>query len=363
MQQTDRSFAKRILTLKRSFKYSFGCTSNYLFSDMNNNSTGLALNLSRSESEISISRPDCYTAVAWRIYLTKKQNLILSICYGSTVIPVVVLNSFLCYALSTQRQWKKQSKVLIFLLSVSDALMGFLSIPGTIILTSIFSHQRHCLIERLVVFFGQANGHFSFYISLAIATQRFVKLQCSYLGMRIFTRISFTESGMTTILWCVFLLSCAHGLVSTYFFGLVSTPVPNIVMMVLRGIILVLIQFCYYRVYIGVKNHIKRNPVSNGNESMNSGQKNENQRPNKALYSKTNRTVLCIMVLLVLSYLPATVADIWTGYYSLFLGTEAPILPRFAFYLSFTTIFLNCALNAAVIIYHDWRSLGRVYSA
>ena len=328
-----------------------------------NNTTGLALNSSGGDLGIPIGRPDCYTAVAWRIYLTKKQNLILSIFYGSTVIPVVVLNSLLCYALSTLGQWKKQSRVLIFLLSVSDALMGFVSIPGTILLTTIFSHQRHCLIERLIVFFGQANGHFSFYIILAIAMQRFVKLQWSYLDKCILTRIVLTKSGMTTMISSIFLFSCAHGLVSTYFFGLIDTPVPNIVMMILRGIIFVLIQFCYYRVYIGVRNHIKRNPLPNCNGSNNLDRQDEKKATNQALYSKINRTVLFAMLLLALSYLPATVADIWTGYYSLFLGTQAPILPRFVFYLSFTTIFLNCALNAGVFIYHDWRSLGRVYTA
>ena len=328
------------------------------------NATQIPLNASRNYSAMSsIDRPDCYTAVAWRIYLTKKQNLTLSLCYGSTVIPVVMLNSILCYSLGMLGQWKKPSKFFIFLLAVSDALMGLVSIPATIILTSVFSHQRHCLIERLVVFVGQTNGHFSFYITLAIALQRFVKLQLNFLGKCLLTNSTFKLSRMKIVASTAFFLSCCHGLVSTYFFGLADNKVPNILMMIVRGIILVAIQVCYYRVYMTVKSHLKRRSMSNVGNSIDLDRPDDKTVSKDALISKVNKTILIVMVLLVLSYLPATVADIWTGYYSLFVGKQAPMLPRFLFYVSFTMIFLNCALNAAVLIYNDWSSLRRVYSS
>ena len=329
---------------------------------MANNTTNITrmfLNNSTSFPNILNGRPECYTAVAWRVYLTKAQTQALAICYGTTVLPAVLLNSLLCFCLYKDGRWKNQSKFLIFVLNISDALMGFLSIPGSIFLCSVLSHRRNCFVERIIVFFGQTNGHFSFYITLAIATQRFVKMRWQLLEKYQFIKRSFSRTGLRAITVSVFLLSSVHGVVSTYFFGLVNTSIPNIAMMLLRAVILIAIQFCYYRVYVTVKTHVKTN-LTRKKESTTSVQSHERKN---ALFSKVNRTVLIVMILLAVSFLPACIADIWTGYYTLIKGTTAPMLPRFIFYLSFTAIFFNCSLNAAVIIFQDWASISRVYTA
>ena len=326
-----------------------------------NNSTQLAFDGLGNYSHSIIHKPDCYSALAWRIYLTKRQNLILSVCYGSTILPTIMLNSMLWYALYSLGQWKKQSKFLIFVLTVSDTVMGLVSIPTTITLTSIYSYKRNCRLERLFMFFGQVNGHFSFYITLMIALQRYAKMRETSYGVSTFTRKILTKSGLRIIVWAVFSLSCAHGVVSTYFFGLVKSVVPNILMMILRGLILIVIQVCYCRVYIAVKKHLRTRVTPRDSECTTPSQRDEKKRPRRSRFSKVNRTVLIVIILLILSYLPATITDMWTGYYTLFLGITAPMLPRFLFYVSFTTIFMNCALNAGVIIYHDWSSLRRVF--
>ena len=328
-----------------------------------NNSTQIALNGLGNYSHPLIHKPDCYSALAWRIYLTKRQHLVLSVCYGSTILPTIILNSLLWYALCSLGHWKKQSKFLILLLTISDTVMGLVSIPATIALTSIYSYKRDCRLERLVLFFGQANGHFSFYITLMIALQRYAKMRETSNGVSTFTRKILIKSGLKVIVWAVFFLSCAHGVVSTYFFGLVKSVVPNILMMILRGLILIAIQVCYYRVYIAVKRHLRTRVMPKVSDVTISSQPDEKKKPRRSRFSKVNRTVLIVIVLLILSYLPATITDMWTGYYTLFLGITAPMLPRFLFYVSFTTIFMNCALNAGVIIYHDWSSLRRVFTA
>lgn len=318
------------------------------------------LNISSIVSSNIDDRPACYTAVAWRVYLTKEQSTVLAVSYSSTVIPTIVLNLALCFYLLRNRNWKEHSRLLIFILSLSDMLMGFVSIPGSVLLCTLFSHRRHCLIERAVVFFGQTNGHFSFYITLAIAMHRYVKNRWKVFGVYQFLQPAFTKSGLKIMILVLFLISCVHGVVSTYFFGLVSSSLPNIIMMVVRGVILLAIQCCYFRLYITVKRHFEETQAAIKNMPTDSKHSDERELPNIDKISKVNRVVLIIMVLLATSFLPATIADVWTGYYTLIKGTKAPMLPRFAFYLSFTAIFLNGALNAAVFIHQSWASFRRI---
>ena len=322
--------------------------------------TRLSSNASQLFLRPSHERPKCYTAVAWRVYLSKEQSLILSICYGSTILPVIILNTILCVRLYKHGHWQKPSKFLIFMLSFSDALMGFVSIPSTIVICTLYSHQRHCFIERAVVFFGQTNGHFSFYITLTIAMQRYSKMHWKLVDKYHLIRKTFTKPGLNLIITLLFFLSCLHGVVSTYFFGLIESSVPNIMMMALRSSVLFITQLCYFRVYASLKRHSETMRTGNPKRSDDTSDKCTRKLPIKSACSKVNRSVLVIMIILTLSFTPAMVADMWTGYYTFIQGTASPMLPRFFFYLSFTTIFLNCASNAAVIIYQSFSSLTRV---
>ena len=229
---------------------------------------------------------DCYSVLVWRVYLSGQQQLVLSICVGLTIIPVVALNFALSFALYKLGDWRNKSKFFIFVLSISDTIFGLVAVPAHVVLSTALGSERSCWFERAFLFAAQSNGHFSFYTIMAIALERYLHVTSALRygvesrGVAGFlTRLTSTTKGHWILLLIMLILSLIHGLVPTYFFGKVNSNIPNIVVVFVRFTILVATYILYVRMYIEIRSHVHANrPL--------------NQRHNKAF-----RTVATILIL------------------------------------------------------------------
>ena len=289
---------------------------------------------------------DCYSVLVWRVYLSDQQLLVLSICFGLTILPVVILNFALSFALYKLGDWRKKSKFFIFVLSISDTLFGLVAVPAHIVLSTALGSERSCWFERAFLFVAQTNGHFSFYTIMAIALERYLHVTSALrYGVEsrgiagYLTRLTSTTKGHYILLLFILILSLIHGLVPTYFFGGVQSNIPNIVVVFVRIAILVATYISYVRMYIEIRKHVRAN------------------RPLNQKHNKAFRTVATILIIYTVSYITTFVTNAWVSYYSYVKETAAPTTLRFTYYLSFTLIYLNGAMNAGVLIKANRRVL------
>lgn len=293
----------------------------------------------------------CYTILAWRIILTNKQSTTIAVCCAVNILPVVLLNSALCFALYTTGKVAKASKFLIFILSLSDCATGLVTIPASVVLTTTLSHQRCCWLEMFTMFFGQSTGHFSFYIIMAIAVQRYLKVTPSLKFIGTFQQSILSLTGLKVATLVILLWSLFHGLVSTYFFGNVTSKVLNAAMVIVRLLIFVIVCVCYFRMYWSIRQHMNEEPQQQGTSLQTHSQEN---------YKKFVKTVSITLIVLAVTYLPLMATDMWTRYYTLIKKIAAPQLPRFLYYLSFTMFFSNGAFNAIIFLRADKDLLAKL---
>ena len=289
---------------------------------------------------------DCYSVLVWRVSLSDQQQLVLSICLGLTILPVVILNFALSFALYALGDLRNKSKFFIFVLSISDTVFGLVAVPAHVVLYTALGSERSCWFERAFLFGAQTNGHFSFYTIMAIALERYLHVTSALrYGVEsrgiagYLTRLTSTTKGHCILLSIMFILSLIHGLVPTYFFGRVQSNIPNIVMVFVRFIILAAIYISYVRMYIEIRKHVRAN------------------RPLNQKHNKAFRTVVTILIIYTISFIPGMVTDFWTSYYSYVKETAAPTTLRFTYYLTFTLVYLNAAINAGVLIKANRRVL------
>ncbi len=208
---------------------------------------------------------------------------------------------------------------------------------------NVFGHTRVCWLELTSLFLGQTNGHFSMYLILAIATQRFLKIK--YGMKRLFIA---TKSGSWTLAVTCFVWSVCHGLVSTYFFDQLKSRVPNIIMMVIRSVIVLTIYICYFLLYRSVSQQVK--VTAKWNKSSDTVQGLSKSRNSVPTFFKT---VFLILIGLAACYIPLLIMDLWTGFYTLIEDKAAPQWPRFLYYLMHAPFFVNSSLNAAIYVYRN----------
>ena len=305
-----------------------------------------------NETVEKYGRPSCYTTIAWRTLLSSNQNLVIGVTLSLTVIPAIVLNSAYCYALYNTKQLRKKSKLLVFLQSLSDFFFGAISIPISVIVYTAYGKIRCCWLERLAMFLGQTNGHISLYLLIIIAMQRYfaVRPRQGNSNNRLVKFALLSFKGLAVIVCIVIIWSIFNGLVSVYFFGYLNSSIPNIIVMILRSLIVLLTYIIYFRLYFSVKKHQREMTANQRHSSKLSHVKIINKN-----YSSFLKTVSMVLILNAIAYIPVTIADCWTGYYT-FRNVYAPRTTRFIYYLVHFTLFLNSSLNTAIFLFRDGAS-------
>ena len=225
----------------------------------------------------------------------------------------------------------------MFVLSVSDTVSGLVTVPAYVILGTVLGRKLSCWFERANLFVAQTNLHFSFYTILAIALERYLHITSALRygvesrGMAGYlTGLTSTTKGHYTLLPVMFILSVYHGLVATHFFGKVESDVPSIVNMFVYLLILAAIYISYVRMCFAIRKHVRAN------------------RPLNQTHNQAFRTVVTILIIYTVIFIPFIVTDFWTAYYIYVKRSAAPITLRFTHYLSLALVCVNGAINAVV---------------
>lgn len=305
-----------------------------------------------NETFWTYERPFCYTTVAWRTVLSANQNIAIGASYSIAILPSILLNSALSYALYKTGQLKKKSRLLVCCLSLSDLFSGLVTIPGSAVLFAVYGKTRICHFERPFLFVGQVNGHFSLYVLVLIAMQRYfaVKPRTALSHNRIVEFAFFSNKGLAVVLAFVFAWSVLHGLVTVYFFGHVKSGAPNLFMVIVRAIFLIVTLFLYFRLYYSIRQH--RVSMASNHTSVLGHASSAHTLPMKRNYDTFSRTLFLVLVAFIISYIPVILTDCWTGYYT-FKKMQVPNTARFCFYLSFSTLYLFSTLNTAIFLRRD----------
>lgn len=308
-------------------------------------------NLEKNLTSVMYRKPYCYTTVSWRTMLSPNQNLAIGLCYSVTIIPAVLFNSAFCYALYKTDQLKKKSRLLVFLISLSDLLSGLFIIPASVVLFTVYGNSRVCLFERLLMLCGQTNGHLSLYLLILLAIQRYfaVSPNAGVISNRFVNAALFSSNGLKLVLATAVIWSLFHGLVSIYFFGQVTSTIPNIMVMTIRAVLLILTYVLYFRLYFTMRRHQMAMAEYRGPSKHPSPVQ---QALIEKWFDAFSTTIFLVLVVYAISFTPVIVTDCWTGFYT-FRNVYAPDLARFMYYLLHSTLFLNSSLNAAVFLYRD----------
>ena len=225
-------------------------------------------------------------------------------------------------------------------------MFGLVAVPSKVVLSTALGSERSCWFERAFLFVAQTNGHFSFYTIMAIALERYLHVTSALrYGVEsrgiagYLTRLTSTTKGHYILLLFILILSLIHGLVPTYFFGGVQSNIPNIVVVFVRIAILAATYISYVRMYIEIRKHVRAN------------------RPLNQKHNKAFRTVVTILIIYTVSFITTFVTNAWVSYYSYVKETAVPTTLTFTYYLSFTFVQLNGAMNAGVLIKANRRVL------
>ena len=304
-----------------------------------------------NQSDISVRSQGCYSLIAWRIILTAAERTAIAASCGVLILPTMLINYAVCIALYKTRQLRSISKFLIFLLSASDFVTGCFTIPASIILFTVFGTRRCCWLEMATVLVGQTNGQFANCIILVLALQRYTKARPNSRSSNVLARM-LSNPGLRFLIAGCGLFSFLHGLTSVFFFGFVSSSIPNIILMNIRILIMVVIYVCYFRLYFSIKTHVHNISHWQNSQSTQISNKSTSIKTEDS-YSSFFKTVFIILVVFALCFLPILIFDLWTGIYTHFMKAPAPHIARFLYFLSHAPFFMNSSFNAAVFLYRD----------
>ena len=209
-------------------------------------------------SNQSLSSVACYNALVGRLNLSKNQATSIAISFALEIPVIVACNGVLIIALYKTKQTKSAANYAVMLLSISDLFIGLLSVPLLVILFAAFSHTRNCWLEMTAIFVGQFNSHFSGYMTMIMAIQRYLNANPSFLLRRrsSIMEMMTSEAGCKMMTFIAFIVSIAHGVVTTYLFNSTKSNIPNVVMVAINFIAIATVYIIYGKLVCRIKIHV-----------------------------------------------------------------------------------------------------------
>ena len=209
-------------------------------------------------SNQSLSSVACYNALVGRLNLSKNHTISIAISFALEIPVIVACNGVLITALYKTKQIKSAANCVVMLLCISDLFIGLLSVPLLVILFAAFSHTRNCWLEMSTIFVGQFNSHFSGYMTMIMAIQRYLNANPSFLLRRrsSIMEMMTSEAGCKMLTCIAFIVSIAHGVVTTYLFNSTRSNIPNVVMVAINFIAVTTVYIIYGKLVCRIKIHV-----------------------------------------------------------------------------------------------------------
>ena len=283
--------------------------------------------------------------------LTTEQSIVVAVFFILEILTVVPLNVILIIGICKNKLTDSITWKNITLLGFSGCFLGLFVIPINVILFTAKKWTRWCRMEYAAIFIGQTNCQFTVYIIFLLALHRYFMTRPRKKGRRkILQRL--TKSS-TQIWMVVFVMSLLHGAASVDFFGMISSSVPNILMKIIDVSLGLIIFIIYLRLYIQIKKYARNFRVTFADSDIKLSQPRPKRMITPKYVKETAITIALILLVLAVCYIPFLVMDIWTSWYTFLQSRQAPKNIRFAYYLTYGSVFFVSIGNAVVIIYRN----------
>ena len=276
---------------------------------------------------------------AARTNLTTLQNL--TVVIGLSVISpiIIVLNLLLIIGLAKTKELRNAPGILLLLLSISDCLIGLVSIPIQIVLFTAFKTHPACTLEYMTHAVGHFTGHFSGYMIAVISFQRNVLINPNLKPRNCFSSFLVKKRGLMVLVAVTFVVTLAETIVSVIFY---YEFIARLMLSILDSVIFAYVYVTYFWVYFKVWRFSKKITEK----------QTKKKTTIRAHEDRLAKTVALILIATAICYLPyqITVGMRWTK----MRDRQKPSMElRFGIYLSLIVLYCNSAVNAAIII---WRS-------
>ena len=305
-----------------------------------------------SMNTTAVSRQICPNAFDQRIILSNLQLLIMATCLIVIILTIIPINLLLVISMVKTRQIIGVSKKYILVMSISDCLLGAVTIPTSLVTFTTYGKLRSCKIEYAAIFMQQFNVHVSVYMIFLLALHRYIKLTPNFQTQRRLPLWVTSVTGSRCLIVASFFISACHGTMSTRAFGSrIGYSIPSMLLKAQDIGLAITVSIIYIKLFFKIKKHTKTSMVWS---PMRSGNKATSKNVEKPRYvKKLAKTIFMILLAVSICYFPFILFDLWTSFYTYIKKKSAPQMVRFLYYMSWNFTFLNGVINALIIIYRN----------
>ena len=292
--------------------------------------------------------------------LSVTQNIFVFVLIITIALLTVTINSVLAVTLWKTKQLNNSTNIYIFLLSLSDCMLGSVAMPLTAGLYLTHTSPKKCKLYVIARGFSSFNGHFSGYLILLVAFDRYMRVRVDFTEDNgCFKRLK-SKCGSISLIASGFTWSVLAG-GSTVIENELAIKLPSICMYVTEMCGMITAFVLYIRMYYKTLRHVKTSMVYQGTSNKKQAGEVLNQEEMKHKNGNTpkytgelRKTILFILITVAVCYFPFVTRLYITGFVK---GTVSHSV-RMSFALSLATTYFNSFLNACIILYRNSRLSG-----
>ena len=283
---------------------------------------------------------DCYSAFKQRLILDDVHHTVIAVL-SVPLIPVTIFTNLavIVSLVKTKHLHRSQSNLFIFALSISDCLLGVLTLPGFVMLFTIHRTTRSCILEQLIQFMVNFNAHVSGSIIILIALDRYLNLDPDLKRINGLGRWLTTASGFRISMGICVLFSVISSVVAAIDYE--DRRIPDSISAAIDIILFFLLCGLYHRLYRKIKRFARK---------AHDMKLYSNHESRPVYLKQVTKTVLFLLLGIAFCYLPFFIVNVTLT----FVRQKSTLKQlRFAFYLTLVILFFNSTFNALIILYRN----------
>lgn len=293
-----------------------------------------------------LSLKHCKNALAYRVILTEKQSRIIAILIGIVILPSLLTNGLLLFAMMKTKRKELACRTYVILTSFCGCLNSVSGIPMYVLLFTTYHNTRYCLFERISIFTVLTNAYVLVYSVLVLAIDRYLNVRPGFGWSKRLARVMRSNNGTIVVCVSIVLMSMLHSLMSASFFISVNFTIGKYITVALNCFIACGVYVAYLKLYCEINAH--------NNSFRREFDANEASQGKTPPYvHEFIKTVAILLVAGVLCYLPFIIMDIWTGWYTMVQTTVAPQTVRFVYYLAVIPVLMHSSINSMLFLYRN----------
>ena len=305
----------------------------------------------------------CSTSYSGRTLMSSAETNSLFATF-ITIAPITIIaNAIVIYRIIKSRQQHRVSNFLILVLSISDFLMGVITLPCVSILYSAYASTRVCIFEMLTQFISTSLVYTSITMIMLVAIDRLIHQK---FPTRYNTIFSIKIARIATAASVLFSIVCSGLLTMSSVFNQIRTV--SFICSMFAIIIIGIVFGSYIRAYIHVLKFVRSSTIWNRQSVAGDAEDippptTQRRRQTPKYLRKFATTVFFIILAICFCYLPflvVTMVALFTSYVQdcvMDCSGEMGTL-RLTLHASYALIYSNSSLNAFIILFRN-RSILR----